>query len=311
MSEIEQNRQLRRSYSTYTDNSNILKDTTARQVDQIRRDDDMIKTPKCTIIDIDFAMMSYLKEIIQPQIVENNKVIDVPIFYTNGEKWAQYQKRGYILDDRGKALTPYIGLRRTTISDRLPMLGVNHSPAGFQLTHGNRFSLKNRYDRFSVQLGTTPRREYYISNVPEFITVSYDLLIWAEYIDQMNDIIEQIMPMNGYAWGTTWKFPTSISDYTFDTVNTTGEDRLVRASMPLTVQATMLRSSELRVANLRKMYSVKKITFGNETDSIELYENKPAGPTNTYDLTNQPYADNLQNLTLNIKVDNSNKKKTN
>lgn len=278
MSEIERNRELRRSYSTYTDNQDLFANTTKRQVDQIRRDDDVIKTPKCTIIDIDFAIMSYIKETIQPQIIENNSIIDVPVFYANGEKWAQYQKRGYMLDDRGKILTPYIGLRRTSIADRLQMLGVNRSPAGFQLTHGNKFTLRNKYDRFSVQQGVKPVQEFYISNVPEFVTVSYDLLIWTEYTDQMNSIIEQIMPLNGYAWGTTWKFPTNISDYTFDTVNTTGEDRLVRASMPLSVQGTMLMASELRVANLRKMYSIKKITFGNETESFNPeVDNPPPG----------------------------------
>ena len=278
MSEIERNRELKRSYSSYTDNRNLFANTTKRQVDQIRRDDDVIKTPKCTIIDIDFAIMSYIKETIQPQIIENNAIIDVPVFYANGEKWAQYQKRGYMLDDRGKILTPYIGLRRSSIADRLQMLGVNRTPAGFQLTHGNKFTLRNKYDRFSVQQGIKPVQEYYISNVPEFITVSYDLLIWTEYTDQMNAIIEQIMPLNGYAWGTTWKFPTTISDYTFDTVNTTGEDRLVRASMPLSVQATMLMASELRVANLRKMYSIKKITFGNETEAFKPeIDNPPPG----------------------------------
>lgn len=267
MSDIPNKRQLRRTYSSFTDDNDVFANTTGRKSDQTRRDDDIIKTPKCTIVDIDFAIMSYIKEIIQPQIIENNSVIDVPVFYANGEKWAQYQKRGYMSDNGGKILTPYIGLRRTSIAERLNMLSVNQSPAGFQLTHGNKFSLQNKYDRFSIQHGTIPVEEFYISNVPEYITVSYDLLIWTEYTDQMNSIIEQIMPLNGFAWGTTWKFPTTITDYTFDTVNTTGEDRLVRASLPLTVQGTMLMSSELRASNITKMYSVKKITFGAETET--------------------------------------------
>ena len=43
---------------------------------EVRRDTDNIKTPKCTIYDVDFAMLSYLQDIIKPQIFENNKRFD-------------------------------------------------------------------------------------------------------------------------------------------------------------------------------------------------------------------------------------------
>jgi hypothetical protein len=52
--------------------------------------------------------------------------------------------------------------------------------------------------------------------------------------------------------------PTRIS---FETVNTVGEDRLVRATLPLTVQATLLSGQEARISTLKKMYSVKRVTF--------------------------------------------------
>lgn len=270
MSEIDKNREFKRSYSTFTDNKDLFANTTKRNEDQIRRDDDVIKTPKCTIIDVDFAIMSYIRETIQPQIFENNAVVNVPVFYANGEKWAQYQKRGYILDDRGKIMTPYIGLRRNSITDRatLKMLGVNRNPAGNEYTFRNKFTQRNKYDRFSLLQGIQPSQELYISPVPEFIDVSYDLLIWTEYTDQMNSIIEQVMPLNGFAWGTTWKFPAFISDYTFESINTIGEDRIIRASLPIMVKASLIMPYELRVSNLRKQYSVKKITFGNETTSF-------------------------------------------
>jgi hypothetical protein len=52
----------------------------------------------------------------------------------------------------------------------------------------------------------------------------------------------------------------------FETVNTVGEDRLVRASIPLTVTATLLAEQETRTSTLRKAYSVKKVTFENIVD---------------------------------------------
>ncbi len=37
--------------------------------------------------------------------------------------------------------------------------------------------------RFSVLQGTRPRRELYVSSIPEYVDVSYDLLLWAEYTE--------------------------------------------------------------------------------------------------------------------------------
>ena len=95
----------------------------------------------------------------------------------------------------------------------------------------------------------------------------------------MNSLVEQIMPTGGFAWGTTWKFPTFISDYTFETLNESAEDRIVRATLPLTTKATLLMSDELRKSTIQKKYSVKRITFGNEyeTDNTNTTDPPPSG----------------------------------
>lgn len=258
--------ELNKTYSSFSNNPK------PENVNEIRRDNDTVKTPKCTIYDIDYAVMSYVTDIIQPQVYDNEFLVDVPIFYANGEKWAQFQSRGYMFDDRGKALTPYMAIRRNSITERdsLKTLGVNQNPSGNDYIYRNKFTLTNKYDRFSLLQGTKPSQEYYLSPVPEFVDVSYDLLIWTDYTDQMNSIIEQIMPTNGFAWGTTWKFPTFISDYSFENINSIGEDRIVRATLPISVKGTLLMPYELRVSNLQKRYSVKRITFGNETSTFNV-----------------------------------------
>jgi len=269
---------LNKTYSSFTNNP------VPKKENQIRRDDDRIKTPKCTIIDIDAAIMTYIQDVIQPQIIENNSVVDVPVFYANGEKWAQFQSRGYMFDDRGKALTPSISIRRNSMADRdsLKTLGVNENPEGNSYIYRNKHTLKNRYGRFSVLQGIQPSQEFYVSPVPEFVDVSYDVLIWTEYTDQMNSVIEQIMPLNGFAWGTTWKFPTFISDYSFETLNTIGEDRVVRATLPITVKGTMLMPYELRISNLQKQFAVKRVTFGNETETTNFNANTEDPPPGGY-----------------------------
>jgi hypothetical protein len=53
-------------------------------------------------------------------------------------------------------------------------------------------------------------------------------------------------------------------------VNTVGEDRLVRATIPLTVLGTLLSAQETRIDTIRKMYSVKKVSFDVTVDVGEL-----------------------------------------
>jgi len=262
--------EIKKTYSTFTRNQELNRSL------EIRRDDDTIRTPKCTIYDVDNAIMSYISEIIQPQIIENNNVIPVPVIYANGEKWAQIRERGYMYDHGDKLMTPAIVLKRNSITERdtLKKLDVNWNPesdndyARNTLTFENPYSKRNRYDRFSVIQGTRPRRELYVSSIPEYVDVSYDLLLWAEYTEQLNSIVEQIMPNGGFAWGTTWKFATYIQDYTFETMSSPGEDRIVRASLPLTVKATLLMPYELRRSSLQKRYSIKRVVFGSENESF-------------------------------------------
>jgi hypothetical protein len=269
--------QLNKTYSTYSTNPDIARSA------QIRRDDDTIKTPSCTIYDIDNAIISFISDVIRPEIVDNNAMVPVPVMYANAEKWAQIQAKGYMYDHNDRLMTPLISVKRNSITERDTMkkLDVNWSPetdndfARNTLTYESQYSKNNRYDRFSVLQGTRPKREIYVSNIPEFVDVSYDILIWAEYTEQLNSIVEQILPTGGFAWGTTWKFITSIQDYSFETVSVPGEDRIIRATMPINVKGTLLSQYELKRSTLQKRYSVKRVSFGSETESFNADPDNP------------------------------------
>ena len=252
---------LNKTYSTFSRNPE-----TNRAFEQ-RRDNDTIKSPTVGIYDIDHAIMEWLRAVIRPYIIENGQRIDVPVQYANGESWAQFQAKGFMYDKKGKIMTPLISIRRSSVVERdsLKTLGVNQNPEENNLLFKNQFSTVNRYDRFAATYGKKRSHEYYIAPLPEYVDVSYEMLIWTEYQEQMNGVIEQIMPTNGFAWGTTWKFTTMLQDVSFETITATGEDRLVRATIPLTVKGTLAMPSELRRSNVEKRISVKKIKFGEYT----------------------------------------------
>jgi hypothetical protein len=268
---------LNKTYSSFSTNQGI------ERAQEIRRDNDTIKTPSCTMYDVDNAILSYIADVIRPEIIENDKLIPVPVMFANGEKWAQIRANGFLYDNNDRLMTPVIILKRNSITERdvMKKLDVNWNPetrndfARNTLLFESKYTKANRYDRFSVLQGTRPSRELYVSSIPEYVDVSYDLLIWTEYTEQMNSVIEQIMPTGGFAWGTTWKFITNIQDYSFENLSTPGEDRVVRATLPLNTKATLLMPYELRRSSLQKRYSTKRITFGNETESFNANTDTP------------------------------------
>jgi hypothetical protein len=68
-------------------------------------------------------------------------------------------------------------------------------------------------------------------------------------------------------------------------MNNTGEDRVVRATIPLSVKATLLFETEMRKETFQKRYSVKQVTFKSETQTfnVNVVDPPPGGYSNTYE----------------------------
>ena len=71
------------------------------------------------------------------------------------------------------------------------------------------------------------------------------------------------------------KFNTYISDYTFETLNASSEDRIVRATLPLLCKATLLMPDELKRSTIQKKYSIKRVHFGTEFETDNTNTNDP------------------------------------
>ena len=79
----------------------IFNDPDLNRANEIRRDDDIIRTPKRTVYDIDYAIKWYIENEIQPQIISNKELLNVPVIFSNGEKWDNVRRLGYIRDEKG------------------------------------------------------------------------------------------------------------------------------------------------------------------------------------------------------------------
>lgn len=268
---------------------NRLFDTNRNRAYDTRRDTDSFKTPSITLYDIDYAILNFLKEKLNFQIEENGKMINVPVMYAGGETWSQIQRHGYLRDKTRKILTPVIVLRRSGLmeDDRFAQLDVrgtnsgnsiiiraNRSPAAGKIIPDRQ--LTDIYDQYQQTDNSKRNIEYYATVIPTLVKVTYDLFIWTELHTQLNSIVEKLIPQNRLIWGDSYKFTTKVADFTFETLNETGNDRIVRASTQLEVDGRLQEEFELFESDVAKAHSIKRFVFQNEVEQTEIYpDHKP------------------------------------
>lgn len=250
----------------------LTPDLLLNRAQQTRRDDDVVRSAKRTIYDIDYAIKWYVENEIQPQVVANDQTISVPVIYAAGEKWDNVRRLGYLRDEKGMLQSPMIMLKRNSVVERDAQrtLDVNRPTSGNSIIYKSKYNERNRYED---ELFPIPKNEpqlsqkIYVVDIPKYVTVEYDMMVWCDFTTQLTTLIDQILTYNRFSWGNEGnKFPASLGSVSFETVNTVGEDRLVRATIPITVNATLLAEQETRLETIKKMYSLKKVVFDTVVD---------------------------------------------
>ena len=247
-------------------------DPILNRANQVRRDDDVVRTPKRTVYDIDYALKWFLDNEIQPQVEANGELVNIPVIFANGEKWDNVRRLGYLRDEKGMLQSPIIVIKRNSLQERdqLRKLDINRAAAGNVLFYKKKYNKRNRYeDDINPIFNTEPKDsdEIYTINVPEYVDLEYELLIWTDFTTQMNSVVEQIMPFGTFAWGNEFnKYKTYIRTLSFETVNTVGDDRIVRCTIPLTVNGTLLSEQEFKMSTVQKRFSTKILSWDTIID---------------------------------------------
>ena len=227
----------------------------------LRRDKDTQKNFSVTLIDIDTAILTHLDTVISPTIIDAGRQIKVPINYASGEKWKSIQQDGVIRDHNGKIQTPVIAFRRSTMQRNDNLITLNRYLQYPAIKH---FSEKNKYDRFSAMSGFMPVKEIYSVAMPDHVIINYEFIIWTELIEQGNAVVEAINFSTEDYWGdkNRFKFRTSISDYNFETTNDAGQDRIVRSTFSMMVNAYLLPDKfENYKSVVQKAFTPRKVVF--------------------------------------------------
>jgi hypothetical protein len=218
-----------------------------------------------SLFDIDYAMMSYLEDTALPTLDNNGVAVKIPVIYGNSERWNSARRQGVFRDNKGKIQLPIMMIRRTSIAkdDQMPMNNRHVSYQGI-----TKYSKDNRYDRFTL-LGKNvqPKYEIYKIQMPEYVELNYDCMVWTSYTEHLNSVIEQLQ-YSGTYWGDKdgFKFRTTLGD--FNVVNEVGEgtERINRIEFSLTVKAYLLPEKFDGESTIKKSFSTKRIVVATETD---------------------------------------------
>lgn len=217
---------------------------------------------------IDNAILKYLQTKIKPVVTQDNKQVQVPVIYGNPERWKSAQQDGSIRDKNGKLILPIIMLRRTTMKKNSINSPVNKYQSYVFKTGWNS---RNIYDRFTALNNITPSQVYHSAIVPDHYNFTYEAMIWTEYMEQMNKLVENISFESNEYWGdyNNYKFITKIDQFEQSTDLPSKNDRLVRSKFNIDVRAYILPQSALdrngnRAKTTKLIYSPKKVVFDTE-----------------------------------------------
>jgi hypothetical protein len=218
-----------------------------------------------SLFDIDYAMMTYLEDTVLPTLDDNGKALKIPVIYGNSERWNGARRQGVYRDTHGKLQLPLMMIRRTSIAkdEAMPMLNRHVSYQGV-----TKWSKDNRYTRFNL-LGKTiqPKYEIYNITMPDYVEVNYECMVWTNYTEQLNGVIEQLNFASSY-WGDKEKFKFRTSVGEFNVVNEVGEgtERINRVEFSLNVNAYLLPEKFDGESTIKKSISSNRVVVATETD---------------------------------------------
>lgn len=241
---------------------------------QSRADDTTTDSPaiKITLFTIDNAILQYMNNRIKPMVTQNGVQVKVPVLYGDPERWKSAQRDGVMRDSIGKIQLPMIMLRRTSMKKT----GINSAVNKYyDRTFYSGWNRRTPYDQFSVINKIVPSREYFNTTAaPDYYEFTYKCMIWTEYMEQMNGIVENISFESDEFWGerNNYKFRTIIKGFEPLTELPNTSDRVVRTQFDMTVYAYLLPESQLDVGSNRgivtkKRYGVKKLVTFTEIES--------------------------------------------
>lgn len=239
------------------------------RANQISLKDDTVKLPIIGLKDIDEAIVFYFKNVIKPSVLLNGAKIDVPVLYGSPERWSSVQKDGFYRDKDGKLQVPLIMFKKSNI-EKNRSLGnkLDGNEVSNFVIYQKKYSKRNIYDRFSIIGNRNPSEELYGVVIPDYVTVTYQCVVFTDYVEQCDKLIEALNFASDSYWGDKdrYRFRAMIDSFTPTVELAQGQDRGVKATFSIKLNGYIITDTYNRdKANLKKFYSKAQVNFKMET----------------------------------------------
>jgi len=231
---------------------------------------DKVKDISVGLEDIDQAVLYYFENIIKPNVIQNGQRIAVPVIYGSPERWKSVQADGFYRDNSGRLLVPLIMFKRENV-EKNRSLGnkLDGNKVHLNQVVGSKYNIRNVYDKFSLLTNRIPSEQYYISVVPDYVTVTYSCIIFTDFVEQNNKLVEAIEFASDSYWGDPkrWKFKSRIDTFTTTTLLEEGTDRAAKSSFNIVLNGYIIPDTVNKdlASSRSKFYTTSQVIFDIET----------------------------------------------
>jgi hypothetical protein len=197
----------------------------------------------------------------------------IPVVYGNPERWKSIQKDGFLRDKKGMLQIPLIMFKRNSIARDDSFANTMNRHISYPSV--SRYSKKHKYDKFSAMTGTKRPVELFDVVMPDYVNITYEVIIWTDFTEHMNKIVEAFQYATDEYWGDKdgFKFRVKIDNFDNTTEVSEGSQRIVRTNFTMAVYAYLLPEQFDNQSTHKKSITPKKVVWGTETDLTGLGSN--------------------------------------
>ena len=231
--------------------------------------DDTVKPINVGLQDIDEAVMYYFNKVIKPTVIQDGNKMTVDTTYASPERWKSIQADGFHRDGNGYIIIPAIVIKRDSV-EKVRSLGnkLDGNFAALYQVVGSKYNIRNAYDKFSILNNRIPSEQYYVTAVPDYITVTYSCIVFTNFVEQNNKIVEAIEYASDSYWGqpNRWKFKASIDSFATTVNIENGADRAARSTFNIKLNGYLIPDTVNKdlAAARNKFYTKSQVVFDLE-----------------------------------------------
>jgi hypothetical protein len=135
------------------------------------------------------------------------------------------------------------------------------------------YDSRNAYDAFNVLNNRKPEKQYYAVVAPDYVTVTYQFVIFTYYVEQLNKIVEAMNYASDAYWGNPerFKFKAMINSFGFQAELNENSERVVRSTFDVTLNGYIIPDNiQKSTTAINKFSNKTKITiFLETTDNLD------------------------------------------